>query len=144
MRRSAPIRRDAGFTLVEVLVVLVILALLAAVAVPSVLGYLAGARSDTARLQIDSLRTALDLYRLDAGRYPTAQEGLGVLVQKPANTRRWNGPYLRDGTLPVDPWGRAFLYRADARGGGYELLSLGSDGREGGTGEDADIAMRSR
>jgi len=130
--------REAGFTLVELLVVLVILGLLAALAGPRVIGYLGAARSDTAELQLESFAQALDLYRLDTGAYPSSEDGLEALIEAPAGVSGWNGPYLDRNELPDDPWGNAYVYRSDG-GGAFELLSLGSDGRPGGEGEAADV-----
>ena len=132
-------RRDGGFTLVELLVVLVILALLAGLVAPRVMGYLGGARQQTAAMQIDNLSTALDLYRLDVGRYPSAEEGLAALVDAPAAAGRWRGPYLSGRTIPVDPWGNPYQYAAPGAHGDFDLLSFGADGRPGGDGDDADI-----
>ena len=135
-----PFLADAGFTLLELLVVLAILALIAGVAAPRVIGYLSTAKSETARIQIESLAQALDLYRLDVGAYPTQAQGLAALVTRPADARRWNGPYLNGGKVPDDPWGRPYVYRSPgADGRDYELYSLGADGVEGGEGENADV-----
>lgn len=141
MRSTTPVssRRDAGFTLIELLVVLVILGLLAAVAGPRVIGYLGGARSDTARIQISALEQALDLYRLDIGRYPTSEEGLEALIKAPSSANSWNGPYLDGETVPADPWGSPYVYRVPGSNGPYDLYTLGADGRPGGTGEDASV-----
>ena len=125
--------RNAGFTLIEILVVLVILGLLLGLVGPRVLRYLDSAKVDTTRLQIESLGAALDLYRLDAGRYPTQSEGLAVLIERPDGARRWNGPFLKGKEMPTDPWDRRYLYRFPGeRGGDYDLYSLGADGVEGG------------
>jgi general secretion pathway protein G len=132
-------RSDAGFTLIELLVVLVILGLLAAVAGPRVVGYLGGARSDTARIQLDAFEQALDLYRLDVGRYPSGDEGLGALMRQPSGTDGWNGPYLDGQEVPADPWGNAYVYRMPGSDGPYDLYTLGADNRPGGTGENAPI-----
>lgn len=137
-------RREAGFTLIELLVVLVILGLLAALAGPRVLGYLSGARGDAARLQIQSLEQALDLYRLDTGGYPTTQQGLQALIRDPGGVRGWRGPYLDAATVPTDPWGRPYVYRMPGERGAYDLLSLGADGAPGGSGEAADVASTRR
>lgn len=145
MARSKPGRplhcgaRRAGFTLVELLVVLVILGLLAAVASPQAMRYLGGAKHDAAKLQLQGLSTAVDLYRLDVGRYPSREEGLAALVQKPSAQERWNGPYVRKAEQLQDPWGRAWRYRAPGEHGPYDLFSLGADDRAGGAGEDRDV-----
>lgn len=133
-------RRRRGFTLIELLVVLVILGLVAAIAVPQVIKYVGSAKSDTARIQIERLATALDLYRLEVGRYPSNAEGMEALVERPTDAESWNGPYLKERDIS-DPWGRPYVYAFPGEGGrDYDLLTLGADGREGGDGEDADIA----
>lgn len=132
-------RAAGGFTLIELLVVLVILGLLAGLVGPQVMKYLGGAKSDTARLQIEDMGAALDLYRLEVGRYPTGQEGLQALVEKPPGVDRWNGPYLRKKKVPKDPWGREYQYEQPGEHGQYDLYSLGADGSPGGEGENADI-----
>lgn len=132
-RRTAPAR---GFTLIELLVVLVVLTLLAGLVGPRVLNQLGGAKSKTAAVQIADFEKALDLFKLDVGRFPTSEEGLSALVNRPANAPGWNGPYLRGG-LPNDPWGNPYRYTSS--GGGYEIVSLGADGAPGGEGENADI-----
>jgi general secretion pathway protein G len=132
-------RRDAGFTLIELLVVLVILGLLAAIAGPRVVGYLGGARSDAARVQLDALEQALDLYRLDVGEYPSADQGLAAMIRAPSGSTGWNGPYLDGSDVPPDPWGHAYVYRVPGSDGPYDLYTLGADNRPGGTGEDASI-----
>lgn len=136
---------EAGFTLIELLVVLVILGLLAALAGPRVIGYLSGARSDSARLQIANFRSVLDHYRLDTGTYPTTQQGLEALVRNPGNVRGWRGPYLDAAQVPLDPWGRPYVYRVPGdQGRPYDLFSLGADGSPGGQGEAADVASWQR
>ncbi len=133
-------RRDDGFTLIELLVVLVILGLLAAVAGPRVIGYLGGARSDTASVQVAAFKQALDLYRLDVGDYPTTEQGLDALIEAPSGAAGWNGPYLDGQSVPLDPWGNEYVYRVPgADDDAFDLLSLGADNRQGGSGEDADI-----
>lgn len=136
-RRRA--RRDAGFTLIELLVVLVILGLLAGLVGPRVLNYLGGARSDTARLQIENFKSALDLYAIDTGRYPTTEQGLKALIADPGGVRGWKGPYLRSNDVPDDPWSQPYRYRAPGEHGSYDLLSLGADGAEGGSADDRDV-----
>ena len=135
---------EAGFTLIELLVVLVILGLLAALAGPRVIGYLGGAKSDTARLQVENFKSALDLYRLDTGSYPTTQQGLGALVRSPGNVPGWKGPYIDSPNLPVDPWGNPYSYKQPGEHGAYDLSTLGSDKAPGGTGEAADVNSWSR
>ena len=132
-------RRQAGFTLVELLVVLVILGLLAAFVAPRVISYHGGARSDTARLQIKNFEQILDLYAIDVGGYPTTAQGLKALLADPGGVRGWKGPYIKGSSLPADPWGNPYQYRAPGQHGAYDLYSFGSDGREGGTGDAADV-----
>jgi general secretion pathway protein G len=141
MSRRRPWRQasQAGFTLIELLVVLVILGLLAALAGPRVINYLGGAKSDAARLQIENLKAALDLYRLDTGSYPASQQGLGALVKNPGNARGWKGPYLDSPDVPADPWGNPYLYRSPGEHGPFDIYSLGADRAPGGTGEAADV-----
>ncbi len=128
-----------GFTLVELLVVLAILTLLVGLVGPKVLNQLGGAKSKTAVVQIADLEKALDLYKLDVGRYPTTEEGLNALVARPGQASGWNGPYLRGDAVPADPWGKAYHYANPGPKGGPEILSLGADGAPGGEGENADI-----
>ena len=128
-----------GFTLIELLVVLVILGLLATIAAPQVIRFIAGAKSDTAKVQVERLTTTLDLYRLSVGRYPSEQESLRALVERPAGLATWNGPYLAKDDALTDPWGRPYVYVFPGRHGAYDLYSLGADGREGGEGEDRDL-----
>ena len=130
---------EGGFTLVELLVVLAILGLIVALVTPQVLKYLARAKTDTARIEIQTLGNALDLYRLDLQRYPTQQEGLMALVEAPPGAERWNGPYLKQKKLPLDPWGRPYLYRAPGEHGEYDLYTLGADNAPGGVGENQDV-----
>lgn len=141
-RRSHRRRTAAGFTLLELLVVLVILGLLAGLVAPQVFSYLGRARTDTARIQIENLGGLLDLYRLDVGRYPSEDEGLRALLDRPPGLQGWNGPYLTRADVLLDPWGRPYLYRQPGRQGPYDLYSLGADGVEGGTGENADVTSR--
>jgi general secretion pathway protein G len=130
--------RSAGFTLVELLVVLVILTLLASLVGPRLLDQLGGAKSKTARVQIAEVEQALDLYKLDVGRYPTEAEGLRALVERMGNVNGWNGPYLKKG-LPSDPWNNPYQYKQAGRHGSPDIFSLGSDGKPGGDGDAADV-----
>lgn len=127
-----------GFTLIELLVVLAILTLLAGLVGPRVLGQLGGAKAKTAGVQIADLDKALELFKLDVGRYPTTEEGLDALAKKPGAVNGWTGPYLKGG-VPADPWGHPYRYANPGPNGGIEILSLGSDGAPGGEGEAADI-----
>jgi general secretion pathway protein G len=134
-------RREAGFTLLELLVVLAILALLIGMVAPAVLKQLGGAKHKIAQQSIERLGGILDLYKLDVGSYPTTEQGLQALITKPDGVDGWNGPYLKDGNIPIDPWNRPFIYRnpSSRPGHDYDLFSLGADGQEGGTGDNEDI-----
>ena len=132
-------RSDAGFTLLELLIVIAILGLLAVIGTVQLTGYLGSARSDTAKLQLDQLATALDLFRVDVGRLPTTEEGLGALLKQPSDAGRWRGPYLRKAEAISDPWGRVFSYKRPGEHGEYDLVSFGADGKPGGDGEDLDV-----
>ncbi|MDH3314430.1 MAG: type II secretion system major pseudopilin GspG [Gammaproteobacteria bacterium] len=136
MKRSGSPSRPHGFTLLELLVVLAILGLIATFAAPQVLKWLSGAKSDSARIQIEALSTGIDLYRLEVGSYPPDLE---ALVSQPPGADRWDGPYLKKRTVPKDPWGRDYIYRYPGENGPYDLYTLGADGQEGGSGEDADV-----
>lgn len=138
-RRRGTRAAAAGFTLLELLVVLVILALLGGLVGPRVLDKLSGARSDTARIQIKNIEAALDLYRLDVGRYPTQSEGLDALMSKPGAVERWRGPYLKSVEGLADPWGAPFQYRSPGQKGSFDIVSFGADKQEGGEDGDADI-----
>jgi len=142
-RQQRPRRRarggDAGFTLVEILVVITIIGLIMALVGPRVLNSLAESKVKAARIQVESFASSLDLFYLDAGRYPTTSEGLAALAQRPGGVDAWNGPYLRTGQVPNDPWGHAYVYRSPGEHGPYDLVSYGADGQQGGTGTAADI-----
>ena len=130
---------SSGFTLVELLVVLAILTLLAGIVGPRVLGQLGGAKTKTAAVQIADIDKALEIFKLDVGRFPTTEEGLEALVKRPATVSSgWAGPYLK-GSLPSDPWGRPYRYQGPGPDGNVEILSLGADGAPGGEGENSDI-----
>jgi general secretion pathway protein G len=131
---------EAGFTLVELLVVLVILVLLASLVGPRVVGYLGTSRVKTAKVQVESLGSAIELYRIDNGRYPTTDEGLKALVQAPPGVDGWKGPYLTKKDVPNDPWNRPYHYRSPGQHGPFDIFSLGADNQAGGTGENEDIA----
>ena len=130
-------RAEAGFTLMELLVVLVIVGLLAAFVGPLIYQRISLAKQTAARSQIESFATALDTYLIDVGQFPTTEQGLGSLRTNPGEAT-WKGPYLRK-EVPLDPWGAAYVYCALGRSGGYEIISYGSDRIEGGTDDAADI-----
>lgn len=133
-------RGELGFTLLELLIVIAILALLAVVGTLQLSGYLGRSRTDIARLQVDQLSTALELFRVDVKRLPTTEEGLGALLHAPPNVPGWRGPYLKKSQAIVDPWGRSFIYRRPGEHGEYDLSSYGADGHPGGSGEDEDVS----
>lgn len=137
--RSEAERRQGGFTLVELLVVMTILVLLAGIVAPRVIGYVSTSKVKATTVQIESLTTALELFRLDAGRYPTTDEGLVALVRNPANGLSWQGPYLRSKSVPNDPWGAPFHYRYPGQNSAFDIYSFGADGKQGGEGENQDI-----
>jgi len=144
-RRPRPARHgERGFTLVEILVVITIIGLIMALVGPRVLNYLGESKVKAARIQIESFSSALDLYYLDVGRYPSSAEGMAALVQQPGGVQAWNGPYLRSGTVPNDPWGHPYLYRSPGEHGAFDIVSYGSDGQEGGNGTAADILSWAR
>ena len=138
-RQTRRIGKHGGFTLIELLVVLVILGLLAGLVGPQVMKYLGTSKTKTAHLQIQDLGAALDLYRLEVGRYPSNEQGLEALVQAPQGADRWNGPYLKKRSVPKDPWGYDYNYRFPGEQDMYDLYSLGADNAQGGDGEDADV-----
>src|SRR6201981_1509964 len=117
--------RQHGCTLVEMLVVIPIIGLVMSLVGPRVLNYLSESKVKAARIQIESFSSALDLFYLDNGRYPTSPEGLPALVQRPANSLPWNGPYLKTGSVPTDPWGRPYKYRSPGDHAPYEITSSG-------------------
>ena len=134
----------AGFTLLELLVVLVVLGLLAAVVTPQVMNLFSGAKTDTARLQAESLATAVSYFHIDTGVYPSTEEGLQALWTRPPQARNWRGPYVRKAEHLRDPWGQVWRYRVPGAAAPYDIYSLGADGREGGEGENADIGYSPR
>tara|TARA_R110002049_G_scaffold193364_1_gene362204 strand:+ start:5448 stop:5903 length:456 start_codon:yes stop_codon:yes gene_type:complete len=136
--RHKKFKRDRGFTLTELLVVMVILSLLAAAITPQVMGRLDKSKVRAAKLQINTLAASLDLFKIDTGRYPTAQEGLKALIEKPAAIESWDGPYVRSGASLTDPWEREFIYDA-ASASAFRLVTYGADGKEGGAKYDSDI-----
>jgi len=132
------VRRSAGFTLLELLVVVLILGLLAGFVAPRYFSQVGKSEINVAKAQLDALAKALDQYRLDTGHYPSPELGLDALVTRPANEPKWNGPYLRK-AVPLDPWGQPYVYRMPGEKGDFDLISYGKDGQPGGSGENADI-----
>jgi general secretion pathway protein G len=132
-------RNQKGFSLIELIVVLVILGLLATVVGPRVINKIGQSKAAIAKVQVADFEGALDMFRLDVGRYPTTAEGLSALIQNPG-LQNWSGPYLKKNTLPKDPWTRDYQYRSPGdHGGDYDLWSTGADGTEGGDGDNADV-----
>ncbi len=131
---------EQGFTLLEMLVVLGIIAMLAGLVGPQVMNQLGGAKSKTAKVQIEELSAALDMYSMEVGKYPTTEQGLQALIEKPDDAKRWNGPYLRKNKIPQDPWATDYQYVSPGQKGKFDLYSYGADGKEGGEGEDQDLA----
>jgi general secretion pathway protein G len=131
-------RGRKGFTLLELLVVMVILGLLAGYVGPRYFAQVGKSEVKTARAQIDAFEKALDTYRLDTGRYPTTDQGLEALFIRPDTEQKWQGPYLKK-SPPTDPWGNKYVYRAPGEHGEYDLFSFGRDGKQDGSGDDADI-----
>ena len=127
-----------GFTLLELLVVMVIIGLLAGYVGPKYFGQIGKSEIKVARAQLDALEKALDQYRLDTGHYPAPESGLAALIQKPPNEAKWDGPYLKK-IVPMDPWGRPYIYKLPGEHGEYDLVSYGKDGQPGGSGEASDI-----
>lgn len=140
MPNSRPRNRRRGYTILEVLVVLGIIALIGAVVAPRLITYLGKAKADTAVLEMDNLRTAVELFYIDTGRYPTEAEGLAALITRPGDEAKWDGPYLTDAAGLTDPWERPYGYEPPEDGKGFTVTSLGRDGVVGGEGEDADLS----
>jgi len=136
MKRSN--RREQGFTLMELVVVIIIIGVLAALVGPKFFGRVSEAKQKAAKAQIELFGTALDALRLDVGRYPTTEEGLKSLREKPSGMETWKGPYLPK-EIPADPWGKPYIYKSPGDHGDYDLISYGIDGTEGGDGEGLDI-----
>lgn len=135
--------RQRGFTLLELLVVIVIIGLLSGLVVPRYFNTVGKSKAKVAQAQMVALEKALEQYRLDVGRYPTVEQGLDALSAAPPGVTRWQGPYLK-GSAPLDPWDRPYLYRPTASLQEVEMVSLGADGKAGGSGEDRDIALSDR
>jgi general secretion pathway protein G len=139
--RFVPDAGQQGFTLVEMLVVITIIGLIMGLIGPRVLNYLSESKVKTARIQLQSFASALDLFYLDAGRFPSTSEGLTALIRQTPGVAAWNGPYLKGGNVPKDPWNNGYVYRSPGEHGPYDIMSYGSDGQEGGSGVAADISL---
>lgn len=139
-RPGARARASSGFTLLELLVVILIIGLLTGIVGPRFMGQISRSEATAAKAQLDAFEKALETYRIDTGRYPSTSQGLQALVSQPGDEPRWRGPYLK-GQVPLDPWGSPYEYRVPGRAGkDYELLSLGQDRAQGGSGDGADIS----
>ena len=132
-------RLSRGFTLLELMVVLLILALIASIAAPQVTKHLRKAKVETAKIQVDALGAAVDSFNLDNGRYPTTEESLKALIEKPAGLDHWDGPYIKKKESLIDPWGEPYKYRQPGTAKDYDIYSLGSDKKEGGEGDAGDV-----
>jgi general secretion pathway protein G len=139
--RRAKNNGEQGFTLVEMLVVITIIGLIMGLIGPRVLNYLSESKVKAAKIQLQSFASALDLFYLDAGRFPSTAEGLAALVKQTPGVSAWNGPYLRGGNVPNDPWTHGYVYRSPGEHAPYDIISYGSDGQEGGSGVAADITL---
>jgi len=131
-------RNDRGFTLIELLIVMIILGMLAALVAPRMFGKVGKSKQKAAKAQISLFETALDTYRLDMGKFPTSEQGLGVLREKPDDGNNWDGPYLPK-EVPLDPWGGPYEYKFPSEHSDYEIISYGADKQPGGEDEDVDI-----
>ena len=131
-------KKDRGFTLIELMVVVIIIGVLAALVGPKLFGKVSTAKLKAAKAQIELFGTALDALRLDVGRYPTTEEGMRALRERPSGMETWKGPYLPK-EIPNDPWGKSYIYRSPGEHGDYDLISYGLDGSPGGDGENEDV-----
>jgi general secretion pathway protein G len=134
--------RARGMTLIEILVVLVLIGIVMAIVGGNFLGQGEKAKANAAKIEIGQISQALDLFKLEIGRYPTQQEGLQALITAPAGLNNWNGPYWKKASVPKDPWGNEYRYLAPGQAGPYDIVSYGADGKEGGEGVDKDITNR--
>jgi len=129
----------SGFTLIELLIVMVIIGLLAALVVPKLIDKVGKAKSKTAKAQLELFSTAIDLYKLDIGKYPSQDTGLQSLITKPGDAQNWDGPYMKKEKIPKDPWGADYIYTYPGAHGDYDIVSYGADGSEGGSGDNQDL-----
>ena len=138
-KRQRNRKGERGYSLLELLIVLAIMSLIIAIAAPRIIGYFEASKAKTAKIQIANISTALDLYYLSNGNYPSEQQGLKALVEKPEGVTTWDGPYLNRADGIIDPWTHPYLYKNPGVHGKFDVSSLGADGKEGGDGEDADL-----
>ena len=131
-------RMNAGFTLLELLVVMIIIGLLAGYVGPKYFGQVGKSEIKAAKAQIDAFEKALEQYRIDVGHFPSSEQGLASLTVKPGTESKWDGPYLKK-EAPVDPWGSPYVYKMPGEHGDFDLFSFGKDGQAGGADEAADI-----
>ncbi len=141
VRRNALTPPDGGYTLTEMLVVIGIICLIAAVLTPNLMGQLGRARAKAAELQLQNVAAAVEVFHSDVGRYPSQAEGLGALVTEPGGVEGWSGPYMRDSKALLDPWNRPLIYKLDPDGNHFQIITLGSDGKPGGTGQARDLQV---
>ena len=141
MNRKLSVRMpQRGMTLIEILVVLVLIGIVLGIVGGNFIGRGEKAKADAAKIEIGQIGQALDLYKLEIGRYPSSSEGLQALVTAPAGAANWNGPYWKKAQIPKDPWGNEYRYTSPGQKGAYDILSLGADGKDGGEGANKDIA----
>ncbi len=134
-------RRARGFSLLELVIVLVILGTIMGLVAPRIFGNVEKAKQQEAKIKMEQLAGQLEILRLEAGRYPNSQEGLRALIEKPGSMDKWNGPYIKDPSSLKDPWGNDFKYTSPGAKAAFEIASLGADGKEGGEGENKDVAQ---
>lgn len=134
----APVSRNTGFTLIELIVVIALVAVLAAVVAPNLLGKASEANRKSALVQLEKISSSIELYRLETGRYP---EELIDLVEQPQGVDRWQGPYVRKRSQLLDPWGNELVLKVPGDSGAFDVISYGGDGQPGGEGDGADITQ---
>ena len=140
MKHTNSVRRHVrGMTLIEILVVLVLIAIVMGIVGGNFIGQGEEAKRKAAAIEIGQIGQALDLYKLEIGRYPTTQEGLQALVAAPQGVSNWNGPYWKKGTVPKDPWTNEYKYASPGQKGAYDIISYGADGKEGGEAANKDV-----